>query len=122
MNSFESKQSMGFLENQEKDWILDDSALIIKSEKGLIIISGCSHAGICNIIEYAKKICKDERIQVVMGGMHLFDDKLISPTINYLKKQKIKKLYAAHCLSDLAFAEMENFGAKRIHTFELFEF
>ena len=121
-NSFESQKSMGYFENNEADWILDDSGLVIKSEKGLIIISGCSHAGICNIIEYAKKICNEERIHVVMGGMHLFDENLISPTINYLKKQNITNLFVAHCLSDLAFTEMENFGAKRIHTFDKFEF
>lgn len=121
-NNFEAKKPLGYLENGDPDYINDDSALVIKSDQGLIIISGCSHSGICNIIEYAKEVCKDERIYVVMGGMHLFEENRIPPTINYLKGQKIRQLYAAHCLSDLGFSEMEKIGARRIHTLEEFNF
>jgi len=121
-NNFEGQESLGFLENHERDWILDDSALVIKNNDGLIIISGCSHSGICNIIEYAKEVCNEDKIAVVMGGFHLFDNKRIFPTIDYLQSQKIDKLFVAHCLSDFAFAEMEKAGAKRIHTLEEFYF
>lgn len=121
-NSFEGQESLGYLENHERDWILDDSGLVIKTNNGLIIISGCSHSGICNIIEYAKEICNEDKIAVVMGGFHLFDNKRISPTIDYLQSQKIDKLFVAHCLSDYAFAEMEKAGAKRIQTLEEFYF
>jgi len=121
-NNFEARNPLGYLENGDLDWIIDDSALVIKSNQGLIIISGCSHSGICNIIEYAKEVCKDERIYVVMGGMHLFEENRIAPTINYLKEQNIRQLYAAHCLSDLGFSEMEKNGAHRIHTLEELNF
>src|SRR5208283_1769262 len=39
------------------DFLLDDSALAFRSGAGLIIITGCSHAGICNIAEYAREVC-----------------------------------------------------------------
>ncbi len=121
-NSFEGQESLGFLENHERDWILDDSALVIKNNDGLIIISGCSHSGICNIIEYAKEVCNEDKIAVVMGGFHLFDKKRVFRTIDYLQSQKIDKLFVAHCLSDFAFTEMEKAGAFRIHTLEDFSF
>ncbi len=121
-NSFEGQESLGYLENHEIDWILDDSALAIKNCNGLIIISGCSHSGICNIIEYAKEVCNENNIEVVIGGFHLFDKKRVFHTIDYLQSQNIKKLYAMHCLSDFAFAEMEKAGAMRIHTLEEFYF
>ena len=121
-NNFEGRESLGYLENHEHDLILDDSALVIKGNDGIIIISGCSHSGICNIIEYAKEVCNENKIAVVMGGFHLFDKKRISPTIDYLQSQKIDKLFVAHCLSDFAFAQMEKAGAKRIQTLEEFYF
>jgi len=38
-----------------------------------VIITSCSHAGICNIVEYAKKICEDNRIIDIVGGFHLLN-------------------------------------------------
>lgn len=121
-NNFEGQESLGYLENHERDLILDDSALVIKSNDGLVIISGCSHSGICNIIEYAKGVCNEDKIAVVMGGFHLFDNNRVFHTIDYLQHQEIEKLFVAHCLSDFAFAEMEKAGALRIHTLEEFYF
>ena len=39
----------------------------------MIVFSGCSHSGICNTVEYAKKITGDSRVLAVMGGFHLLD-------------------------------------------------
>jgi len=68
---FETKNTIGkVLENgvEKDDFLYDDSALAYKSPDGLIIITGCSHAGICNIVEYDKKICGDKRVIDVIGG------------------------------------------------------
>ena len=82
------------------DAVLDDSAIVYKSLKGLFIITGCSHSGICNIIEYAKKVCNDNRIYGVLGGFHLFDvDERLEKTINYFKENNIELLYPCHCIS-----------------------
>ena len=82
------------------DAVLDDSALVYKSEKGLFIITGCSHSGICNIMEYAKEVCKENKIYGVIGGFHLFDvnDRLMK-TIQYLKENSVELLYPCHCVS-----------------------
>lgn len=103
LNDFESRYTIGkSIINGEKvdDNIEEDSALVYKGENGLFIITGCSHSGICNIIEYAKKICKDNRILGVIGGFHLFEnDGRLKNTINYFKNNNIKYLYPCHCVS-----------------------
>jgi len=81
------------------DYCLDDTALAYRSSKGLVIITGCSHSGICNIIEYAKKVCSDERIACVIGGFHLLNPspELLSSTCNYLGNNVSGEVYAGHC-------------------------
>ena len=109
-NNFEIRQSIGQCNiNNEMidDNVIEDSAIVYKSDKGLFIITGCSHSGICNIIEYAKKVCNDNRIYGVIGGFHLFDvDERLKKTINYLKENNIKLLYPCHCVSLEAKIEM----------------
>ena len=63
LNNFEAKEPMEKvlkdvqLGKYEDDYLTEDSALVYKSEDGLTIITGCSHSGICNIVEHAKNIC-----------------------------------------------------------------
>lgn len=98
-NSFENRKSFG-LDDDPVDKVLDDTALVYKGKAGLFIITGCSHSGICNIIEYAKKVCQDDRVQGVIGGWHLFKvDSRLQETITYFEKNKIKDLYPCHCCS-----------------------
>lgn len=82
------------------DLVMDDSALVYQGKEGIYIITGCSHSGICNIIEYAKQICKDSRILGVLGGFHLFDvNDRVYKTIEYFKENNIQELYPCHCTS-----------------------
>lgn len=101
-NEFENKEPIGkyLLEGAElEDFILDDTALAYKSKDGLVIITGCSHSGICNIIEYAKKVCTENRVYDIIGGLHLLnpDKNQLEHTKNYLKKSSLKTLHACHC-------------------------
>ena len=69
--------------------------------------TGCSHAGICNIIEYAKKVCGVNKVHGVIGGFHLFEKgERLTETIEYLKSQNISLLYPCHCVSLEAKIEM----------------
>lgn len=82
------------------DYLFDDTALVYKSEKGLFIITGCSHSGICNITEYAKKVCNEDKIYGIIGGFHLFDDdEKLAETVDYFVNNKIEMLYPCHCVS-----------------------
>jgi len=102
LNDFESKESIGsiVIDNAPKeDFSLDDSALCYKSKNGLIIITGCSHSGICNIMEHAKKVCGDARIFDVIGGFHLQNPSEIqlNGTVVYFSKSNIQSIHACHC-------------------------
>ncbi|MDM8534539.1 MBL fold metallo-hydrolase [Clostridiaceae bacterium HSG29] len=101
-NDFENQFPIGKFHNNgitKDDYLLDDSALAYKTEEGIVIITGCSHAGICNIIEHAKKICNDDRIIDVIGGFHLLEpeEEVITKTVNYFDSQNIKEIHACHC-------------------------
>ncbi len=101
-NDFEAKKPVGRFYKDgswKPDFILDDSALVYKSEKGLHIITGCSHAGICNIVEYAKKVCGENRIVSIIGGFHLLEPskKQLDGTLKYLKESGVEKVFACHC-------------------------
>lgn len=77
----------------------DDSALVYKSEDGLVIISGCTHIGIKNLIEYAQKVTGEKRINTFIGGLHLIDNTeyCIRELGIYLKGLKLKNFYPCHC-------------------------
>ncbi|MCK4413253.1 MAG: MBL fold metallo-hydrolase [Candidatus Eisenbacteria sp.] len=101
-NSFEAQSPMGKIRlesGEEDDYILDDSALVYRSPDGLVVITGCSHAGICNIVEYARRICGEERIVDIIGGFHLLDpsESQLAGTVEYLRSVGPGRVHACHC-------------------------
>ncbi|HAE38362.1 MAG TPA: MBL fold metallo-hydrolase, partial [Candidatus Riflebacteria bacterium] len=98
-NSFESKQTTFVREDGVPDFVVDDSALLIDAPEGLIIIVGCGHSGICNIINYARRLTGKSRIAAVVGGFHLKEDSpVVQPTIDYLLAADIGVLMPCHCV------------------------
>ena len=101
-NDFEGLRPMGKIRKKgmdKDDFLLDDSALAYRSDAGLVIITGCSHAGICNIIEQARRVCREERVVDIIGGFHLLDPPPIQlqKTVSYLKALKPTAIHACHC-------------------------
>jgi len=70
-NDFEGKYTTFIKGNGEMDLVYDDSGICFITKKGLVIISGCSHSGICNIIEHSKKVTGIKDVYAVIGGFHL---------------------------------------------------
>jgi 7,8-dihydropterin-6-yl-methyl-4-(beta-D-ribofuranosyl)aminobenzene 5'-phosphate synthase len=83
------------------DTLPDDTAFAFRSAKGLVIITGCSHAGICNITEQAREVCGDNRVAAIIGGLHLLNPRpqRLKMTGEYLRKIQPDTLYACHCTS-----------------------
>jgi 7,8-dihydropterin-6-yl-methyl-4-(beta-D-ribofuranosyl)aminobenzene 5'-phosphate synthase len=81
--------------------IKDDQAIILSiKDKGLVVITGCAHAGIINIIKYAKELSREDRIYGVIGGMHLTGgvfEPLIPRTIDELEQMKPRFIIPCHC-------------------------
>jgi 7,8-dihydropterin-6-yl-methyl-4-(beta-D-ribofuranosyl)aminobenzene 5'-phosphate synthase len=98
------------------DQVLDDLSLIIKSERGLIIILGCAHRGMINTIYHAQKITGVNEIQAVIGGSHLIgaSEERLWQSIAALRELQVEKLALCHCtdlpvISVLAQEFRENF-------------
>ena len=84
----------------EDDFVMDDSAVAYETKDGIYIITGCSHSGICNIIDYAKKITGKNKVLGIIGGLHLFeDDERAKKTIDFICEENIGELYPCHCTS-----------------------
>lgn len=101
-NEFEAKKPVGKTLDggiEKEDFLIDDSALAYKSPEGLIIITGCSHSGICNIVEYARKVCGDDRVVDIIGGFHLLNPskEQMNGTIEYMKSMHPASVHACHC-------------------------
>ncbi|MEM3507152.1 MAG: MBL fold metallo-hydrolase [Candidatus Bathyarchaeia archaeon] len=81
--------------------ILDDCALVINlKKKGLVILSGCAHAGIINTIAYAQQLTGVKNIYAILGGFHLAGKEyelIISQTIKELKRINPTLLVPSHC-------------------------
>jgi 7,8-dihydropterin-6-yl-methyl-4-(beta-D-ribofuranosyl)aminobenzene 5'-phosphate synthase len=85
----------------EPDPISDDQALVMNlKEKGLVVVAGCSHAGIINTVLYAKKLTGVEKVYAVFGGFHLsgdFYEKILAQTIDRLKALSPAVVVPMHC-------------------------
>jgi 7,8-dihydropterin-6-yl-methyl-4-(beta-D-ribofuranosyl)aminobenzene 5'-phosphate synthase len=81
--------------------ILDDRAIVFSVKgKGLVVISGCAHAGIINTIIYAQHISGIRNIYAVIGGFHLAgkeNENRIEPTVKELKCLSPKLIVPSHC-------------------------
>jgi 7,8-dihydropterin-6-yl-methyl-4-(beta-D-ribofuranosyl)aminobenzene 5'-phosphate synthase len=120
---FEAKSGPHVKEDGSWDPILDDSALAIKTKKGLVVISGCAHSGICNTIEYAIKVSGMDKVYAVLGGFHLKgEDEVTQKTVNYLKGKNIEKIAATHCTEFPALVEFANvFGSRPLASGQVIE-
>ena len=83
----------------QPDQLLDDSALAYTTPKGLIIVAGCSHAGIVNIVEHAKAVTGVHHIHALFGGLHFKDmpPDAVRQSMDVLDGEHITELYACHC-------------------------
>ncbi len=81
------------------DLCLDDSALAYSGEEGLVVITGCSHSGICNIVEQARRVTGRGDIAAIIGGFHLRggDEEMTASVLSYLKEAAPRRVHACHC-------------------------
>jgi 7,8-dihydropterin-6-yl-methyl-4-(beta-D-ribofuranosyl)aminobenzene 5'-phosphate synthase len=86
---------------QPDPWIWDDRAIVINvKQKGLVVISGCAHAGIINTTRYAQQITGIDNVFAIIGGFHLAGkdyEPTIEKTVEKLKLVNPKLLVPSHC-------------------------
>ncbi len=88
----------------ERDKLVEDSMdheqfLVVKEEKGISIISGCSHKGVLSIINYAKNLFPHEKVLVFIGGMHLYplSDEERKTVVDSICDVEMEYLFPVHC-------------------------
>ena len=82
-----------------EDTIPEDASIVVDTADGLIVVSGCGHAGIVNTIEHARKVVRQAPVLAAVGGFHLFaaSDDTLEWTGNRLKTFGLRYLLGAHC-------------------------
>jgi 7,8-dihydropterin-6-yl-methyl-4-(beta-D-ribofuranosyl)aminobenzene 5'-phosphate synthase len=82
---------------------IGEQSLIMDTPKGLVVVTGCSHPGIVNIVKRAKELRKKD-IYLVVGGFHLMNhsDSAVKEIIQEFRNLGIKKVSATHCTGDKA--------------------
>lgn len=82
------------------DEVPDDDSLVLDSTDGLVVVTGCGHAGVINTLEAARKVVRgDAKVSTVFGGLHLFaaDDATLDWTGSQLKRFGVAHVVGAHC-------------------------
>jgi 7,8-dihydropterin-6-yl-methyl-4-(beta-D-ribofuranosyl)aminobenzene 5'-phosphate synthase len=82
-------------------WLWDDQALVVHvKDHGLVVLSGCSHAGIVNILRYAQHLTGVDKVHAVVGGLHLSGgsyEQVIQPTVAALAAMQPDVVVPGHC-------------------------
>jgi 7,8-dihydropterin-6-yl-methyl-4-(beta-D-ribofuranosyl)aminobenzene 5'-phosphate synthase len=88
---------------------IKEQSLVLDTDDGLILVTGCSHPGIVNIVERAKSL-KNKDLALVIGGFHLgsFPDASIKNIIAKFRENGVKKVGATHCTGDKAIQMMRD--------------
>lgn len=93
----------------EKDNFEDEICLVIKTNKGLVVVTGCSHPGILNILSTIKNIFKED-IYAVYGGTHLVEanESRLEKTLDEMEKLGVKILGFSHCSGEKVIELIKN--------------
>jgi 7,8-dihydropterin-6-yl-methyl-4-(beta-D-ribofuranosyl)aminobenzene 5'-phosphate synthase len=81
------------------DTIPEDLSMVFDTGRGLVILSGCGHAGVVNTVEHAKATVRPAPVHAIVGGLHLLalDDAQLAWTAGKLKAHGLETLVGAHC-------------------------
>jgi 7,8-dihydropterin-6-yl-methyl-4-(beta-D-ribofuranosyl)aminobenzene 5'-phosphate synthase len=96
-----------------QDIFLDDQSLILDTKKGLVVILGCAHSGMINILDHVIDKTGKEKFYAIMGGTHLdfLTPEQLEESIKSLKKMEIERIGISHCTGmRAAFRLHQEFG------------
>jgi 7,8-dihydropterin-6-yl-methyl-4-(beta-D-ribofuranosyl)aminobenzene 5'-phosphate synthase len=86
-------------EGLQADSIPEDMSLVLDTDKGLVVLTGCGHAGVVNTLDYARSILGSGHAYALVGGLHLFaaSDQALAWTAGQLRAAGLVVLLGAHC-------------------------
>lgn len=113
----------------EQDEVPDDQSVVVKTPRGLVVLSGCAHSGIVNTLLRAREVAGEERIFAVLGGTHLgfAPAEQLDRTIEAFRGFDIQKIGVSHCTGLPAAARLaaefgDRFFFNNVGTVTEFEF
>jgi 7,8-dihydropterin-6-yl-methyl-4-(beta-D-ribofuranosyl)aminobenzene 5'-phosphate synthase len=97
------------------DTLPDDQSLILDTDKGLVLIFGCAHSGMINIMNHVLQRMKKDRFYAVLGGTHLdfLTSEQLEESIRSLKEMDVARIGVSHCTGlRAAFRLQQEFGER----------
>lgn len=93
---------------QELDPTMDDQSLVLETDKGLVILLGCCHAGLINTLEHIAYTTGRRDVYALIGGTHLAfcSQEQMEKTIQGVKGMGVRKIAAGHCTGFAAAARL----------------
>ncbi|MGB9792503.1 MAG: MBL fold metallo-hydrolase [Thermacetogeniaceae bacterium] len=122
LTSFEKGDDALFYSEEGRDVpdpVRDDASLYCLTPEGILVVTGCAHAGIVNIVEHARRVTGVDRVYGIIGGTHLgpVSKAQQDATLGYLRGLDLKFLAANHCTGlpmiarmSLAFGDVFHFA------------
>ncbi len=82
-----------------EDYVPESQALTVVTSRGHIVLLGCGHAGVVNVLEHIRATIEDRPVHALMGGLHLFaaNDETLGWTGDQLRRIGVEHLMAGHC-------------------------
>lgn len=97
----EGAESHFFLDEScsNPDPLADDQALFLETTHGIVVVAGCSHAGITNTLDYIARLSGREDVHTLLGGLHLVraSPDSITAAIEAIRRRDIQLLAPCHC-------------------------
>ncbi|MBP1626829.1 MAG: beta-lactamase domain protein [Holophagaceae bacterium] len=89
-------------EGHEVDPLEDDQALWIHTSEGLVIVLGCTHAGVANTLDHIRKITGESRVRALIGGLHLgrADQERLDFTMEHIRAANVQEVLSCHCTGE----------------------
>ena len=95
---FEDTPTYFTLSSGVPDLLPDDSGIAVVHNDGIIVVTGCAHSGVCNIVDQAIRVTGIAKVIAVMGGFHLKEHNQQSKqTVDYLKRLNVGLVAPSHC-------------------------
>lgn len=93
-----------------EDTVPDDQSIVVNTSEGLVVITGCGHAGIVNILTATDQAFDHTKVHAVIGGLHLFEakDEQVDWTADQMKSFGVRYLVGAHCTGIESLYRMRN--------------
>ena len=103
-------------EGTTPDPLMDDQALYIETEQGVVVLLGCAHAGMVNTLDYVADLTGRKSIAALIGGMHLIraSEGRMKKTLAALRMYDVRRIGPCHCTGGEAIERMKGEFGERV--------